>query len=177
MILCLNSRPWEGKKLLRQSLCFRRLQRQLWPLVSLCLRTWCDVTLQNGADDQSLWWQQGILSGSSSNQGLQRAAALPSTWAAAPCHWTRRLIFTRNTDGRDKKLLSPHCHLGQIGWMTSGFFFFWMWSYFSLLTALRVVSWLGKEGWMVTPLQEPHRHLSCCAAAGVTPLGNTSQTP
>lgn len=55
--------------------------------------------------------------------------------------------------------------------------FFWMWSYFSLLTALRVVSWLGKEGWMVTPLQEPHRHLSCCAAAGVTPLGNTSQTP
>lgn len=124
MILCLNSRPWEGKKLLRQSLCFRRLQRQLWPLVSLCLRTWCDVTLQNGADDQSLWWQQGILSGSSSNQGLQRAAALPSTWAAAPCHWTRRLIFTRNTDGRDKKLLSPHCHLGQIGWMTSGFFFF-----------------------------------------------------
>lgn len=168
MILCLNfSRPWEGEEIAETITLLQKTSETAVTtgLIALENLMQCDIA-------QLSWWSISLMTTGNpprfeSNQGLQRAAVLPSTWAAAPCHWTRRMILTRS----DKKLLTPHWHLGQIGWMTR--WFFCTWSYFFLLTAVLVVCWLGKEGWMVTPLQEPHRHLlPCWAAAGVTPLGN-----
>lgn len=51
---------------------------------------------------------------------LQMAAALPGTRAPAPSCWPRNPSLTRNK-GKDKKLLSPHWHLGQTGWISRFF--------------------------------------------------------
>lgn len=121
MILCLNfSRPWEGEEIAETITLLQKTSETAVTtgLIALENLMQCDIA-------QLSWWSISLMTTGNpprfeSNQGLQRAAVLPSTWAAAPCHWTRRMILTRS----DKKLLTPHWHLGQIGWMTRWVFLY-----------------------------------------------------
>lgn len=90
----------------------------------------CGHRYHCGWDPDVTWCHKTKLMNSSMTPGnspgsklwLQMAAALPGTRAPAPSCWPRNPSLTRNK-GRDKKLLSPHWHLGQTGWISRCFMF------------------------------------------------------
>lgn len=165
------SRPREGEEmLLRQPLCLRRLQRQPWTLLSLCLGRWCDVVLQNWANELPPWRHWGNLTGLSYDRGLWMAAALPWDWGSCCLSLDREPESHQKCQcwgGKGKKLLSLHWHLGQISQIIRLFICA---RTSVVLTAMLVSFWLGWEGqgrrWWQP--YKSHARASCCLVQWLT---------